>query len=238
MQMNIETKGYVATDKDIGDLTDDILDAGVALTNGNNWYLRALIATTQKELGAPTRVRTGRAAKLDPETKAAQLAALTVVHERFYAVVLERARKKLGKVPAKVLNGKVNFARTAVLTARNWIRAQRDLTAVSVTTLTKAAMMIKKPPKPPSTAVLKRRLEAQGKQLVKTALELIDIDKEAANTELELIMSQLATQLLSLGGKPTANAAQAASQHRPLRVKSTVFVPTETQVARQLRAPS
>lgn len=236
--MNIETKGYVATDKDIGQLTDAILTAGDTVSTGANWYLRALIATTQKELGAPQRARTGRTAKLTPEAKAAQLAALSVVHERFYTIVLETARKKLGKVPAKVLNGKVNFARTAVLTARNWIRSSRDLTAVSVATLTKAALLVAKPPKPPSTAVLKRRLETQGKQLVKTALELIDVDKDAAHTELELIMSQLATQLLSLGGKPTANAAQAASQHRPLRVKSTVFVPTETQIARQLRAPS
>jgi|SRR5882724_1108156 len=236
--MNIETKGYIASDRDIGELTDVILTADDTVTNGKNWYLRALIATTQKELGAPPRARTGKAAKLDPETKAAQLGALTTVHERFYGVVLERAKKKLGKVPAKVLNGKVNFARTAVLVARNWIRANRDLTAIGVATLTKASVTIKKPPKPPSVAVLKRRLEAQGKQLIKTALELVDSDKAVATTELELVMSQLATQLLSLGGRQTTNAAQAASQHRPLRVKSTVFVPTETQITRQMRAPS
>lgn len=236
--MNIETKGYIANEKDIGELTDDILTAGDTVSTGANWYLRALWATTVKELGAPQRVRTSKAAKLSPEAKAAQLGAITVVHERFYAVVVERARKKLGKVPAKVLNGKVNFARTAVLVARNWVRANRDMTAVGVATLTKAGVTVKRPPRPRSAAVLKRMLVDRGKALMVTALELVEVDKEVATTELELVMSQLATQLLGLGGKQTTNARQAATQHRPLRVKSTVFVPTETMVARQVRTPS
>ena len=50
--------------------------------------------------------------------------------------------------------------------------------------------------------------------------------------------AQLATQVLNLSGRPTKDAQEAASQHKPLRVRSTLFVPTETQVVRQTANPS
>lgn len=237
--MSIETKGYIANEKDIGDLTDEILTADGAITESKNWYLRAVTATAVKDMGATPRVRaSGRQHKLTDDERKAQMAAVTAVHERFYAVVVERARKRLGKVPAKVLNAKTNFARTAVLSVRNWVRAGHDLTLVGVATLTKAALKVKRTPRPASTAVLKRRLEDRGKALIASALELIDADRDVASTELSLIMSQLATQLLSLGGKTTRNVDQAERTHSPLKVKSTVFIPTETQVVRSMRAPS
>lgn len=225
---------------EVKQLTARILTADDDSDTAKTLYLRAVVETTQTELGGAPRLRAGKPAKLTPEEKARQLAALTVVHERFYAAVMEEARNRLPAGPdkAKRLNAKVNWARTTVYTVRQWIRASHNILAVGTAKLTKAQLKVKAPKRPPSAATLRRRLVDRGKALIAAALELIDTDKDVARGELELIMAQLATQFLNLGGKPVRDAADAAQQHRPFKVKSTVFIPTETMVVRQQSSPS
>jgi len=154
--------------------------------------------------------------------------------------VTEEARARVGGGPdkAKRLNAMTNWARTALRDVRGYVRAGNDIRALAATKLTRNQLRVKATPRPLGPAALRRRLVDRGKEMVAAALELIDIDPGAARAELELIMAQIATQVLNLSGRATKNAQEAASQHKPLRVRSTLFVPTETQVVRQTANPS
>jgi len=209
--------------------------------NGKIEYLRALVGDVQTELGGAPRQRAGKAARLTKEETAEHLQSVTKVNERFYGAVTEEARTRVGGGPdkAKRLNAMTNWARTALRDVRGYVRAGNDIRALAATKLTRNQLRVKAAaPRPLGPAALRRRLVDRGKDMIATALELIDIDPGAARAELELIMAQLATQVLNLSGRPTKDAQEAASQHKPLRVRSTLFVPTETQVVRQTANPS
>jgi len=208
--------------------------------NGKIEYLRALVGDVQTELGGAPRQRAGKAARLTKEETAEHLQSVTKVNERFYGAVTEEARARVGGGPdkAKRLNAMTNWARTALRDVRGYVRAGNDIRALAATKLTRNQLRVKATPRPLGPAALRRRLVDRGKEMVAAALELIDIDPGAARAELELIMAQIATQVLNLSGRATKNAQEAASQHKPLRVRSTLFVPTETQVVRQTANPS
>jgi hypothetical protein len=203
-------------------------------------YLRALAGDIQAELGGAPRQRSGKAARLSEEERAAHLEAVSKVNERFYGAVTEEARTRAGggADKAKRLNAMTNWARTALRDVRGYVRAGNDIRALAASKLTRVQLRVKTTPRPLGAAALRRRLVDRGKEAVAAALELIDTDPVAARAELELLMAQLATQLLNLSGRPTKDAQEAASQHIPLRVKSTLFVPTDTQVVRQQSHPS
>jgi hypothetical protein len=238
----LEARGYQATDDDISKLAKAILDGEAQADTGRTSYLRTLVAVTQKELGAEPRQRMSKADKLKAEGISEQLAALTTVHDRFYALVLEAAGKAVPastKDRATEVNRKTNFARTALYAVRSWIRAGHDVTALAAAKVTKAALAVKAAtPKPQSVKRIKARVERESKALVSSLMALADSDKGAAVAELNLLMNQVTAQLLALAGPPVANAAQAAREHKPLRIKKTVFMPTETQVLAQIEKPS
>lgn len=207
--------------------------------NGKIEYLRTLVGDIQTELGGTPRLRSGKAARLTKEETAAHLQAVTKVNERFYGAVTEEARARVeGPDKAKRLNAMTNWARTALRDVRGYVRAGNDVRALATAKLTRNQLRVKSVPRPLGAAALRRRLVDRGKETVAAALELIDTDPAAARAELELLMAQLATQVLNLSGRSTKDAQEAASQHIPLRVRSTLFVPTETQIVRQTANPS
>jgi len=225
----------------IQSVTAKILGADADSEVGKTEYLRLLVGDIQTDLGGSPRMRNARAARLTQEERGAHLKIVAAVNERFYAVVMEKAKELAPSGPdrAKRLNAATNWARTIVRDVRTYVRAGNDLRALSAAKLLRVQLRVSIPPRPPTPAVLRRRLVERGKEAVAAALELIDNDPIAARAELELLMAQLATQLLNLGGnKPTRDAQEAMTQHKPFRLKSTVFIPTETMVARQLSAPS
>lgn len=203
-------------------------------------YLRALAGDIQTELGGSPRQRAGKAARLTQEERAEHLEAVSKVNERFYGAVTEEARGRVtgGADKAKRLNAMTNWARTALRDVRSYVRAGNDIRALAAAKLTRNQLRVKSTPRPLGAAALRRRLVERGKDAVAAALELIDADPAAARAELELIMAQLATQLLNLSGRPTKDVSEAERQHIPLRVKSTLFVPTETQIVRSQANPS
>lgn len=223
------------TDNDIKQLAERVLTADSESESSKVLYLRGFVEATQAELGAAPRRRAGKSGKLGPESQKIQLTAVRTVNERFYGVVMDAAR---GKFRGKELNARTNWARAQVRDIRGYIRSGNDLTAVPPSKLTLKALRVKSMPRQLSAAALRRRVVDKGKALVASALELIDNDKDAARAELELLMAQLATQLLGLGGKPMRNADEAATQHKPFKLRSTVFIPTETAVIRQQSVPS
>lgn len=230
------------TDADIAKLTRDYLNAVSTAAGSRITYLRALVETTIREIGATPRTSPprGRQTKMTPETTASQLAALQATHERFYAIVIKVASEDLpAKDQAAELNRRTNFARTALYSARLWVRAGNDLTVLVVQNLTKAALAVKTTPRAASARQLRGRVERRSKAVMAAILALEDTDKAAAMAELNTLMGQLASRLISLeGGSATTDPKIAAAEHRPLRVGTTVFTPTETQILRQQARPS
>ena len=106
--------------------------------------------------------------------------------------------------------------------------------------MTKAALRARAGPTKVTPRRLKARVERQSKQFIASCMSLADTDKAAAIEELQLALSQISTQLVSLGMLATKNAAQALAEHRPLQVGKlkTLFMPTASQVIAQRARPS
>lgn len=219
------------TDKTITEIAESILIAQRDGDAGRVTYLRAVIQATQEELGG----KKGQDAKI-------QLVALAAVHERFYEIVLEAAQPfvpKTQKDRPVELHRRVNFARTAVSALRGHVRAGGDLVALSPAKATKRSLL--KRSGAPRALTPKRwhaRAETQSKALVATLMGLADVDKAAAIEEIQLVLGQLATQLVSMGVVATKDAMQSVGEHRPLKIGKTLFMPTQTQVIQQMAKPS
>lgn len=202
--MTLESKSYVAQDEDIAALTQSLVDAQSTLGNGNTTYLRALIATAQQALGAQPRVRAGKIKKLDEASIAAHLAALTTVHDRFYAVVLRVCGAD--KPTQRELNRRSNFARTAVYALRVWVKAGNDMTALAAARTSKVMLRVvgRRHVRPLSVKRLMSRAEKQSKACVSALLALGQEHPAEAAQELELLMAQLTDQLGAItgAGKP------------------------------------
>lgn len=221
----------VVTDVEVTTITQTILTATNEAGTGRISYLRALLGATQEALN-----------KKKGQDAPVQLAALNTVHERFYAIVLEAAQPfvpRTQKDRSIELHRRVNFARTTLSSLRGHVRAGADLCALNAPKVTKSMLAVRSGPRRPATAArLKSRAENQSKGLVATLIGLADTDKTAAVEEIQLVLGQLTTQLLSMGLVSTKDAGQAFEEHRPLRVGKTLFMPTATQVIRQTARPS
>lgn len=240
--MSIQSKGYIANEHDITNLTAEIIGGLSAAESGRATYLNALVATAKDGLGFKPGAARGKRPKITEESTEAQLAALGSVHEKFYAAVLAAAQGHADN-PAH-LNRLTNFARTAFYAVRTWVRVGNDLARLAAGKVTKASLKVPggARARPPSPARLKATVERESKRLVAAVLGLAEADKESAVSELQLLIGQLATQLEALG-MPTIKRTKAGDSQRAaasgslLRVGSTMFVPTDTQVARQMARP-
>lgn len=238
---------YVSTEQDIETSTRQMIGAVNTATQTRGEYLPRLVATAQHELEIVAKPRSaGRVAKLTDEEMQRQIAGVTLVHERFYAVVLrewDAAIPKGTKDRAKVLNSRTNYARTAVSILRTYIRSGKSLATVSPHTVNlRDTLKIVGPKRSRavSPTVLRKRAEKEAHAFMSTVLALGETDKAAAISELELLVGQLAQQLTELSAaRATTDAKVATAEHRPLRVGRSMFVPvTETQVIRQRANPS
>lgn len=235
---NISQKGYVATPAQIGELTTNILNATATADSGFSTYLRALVATTQKELGAPQRLHRTKEQAMTEESTDAQLAALEAVHTRFYEAVVAAAS---ATVPRGVeLNGRTNFARSSVSTVRTWLKAGHDITSIVPGKLTKSMLYVEAQPRALSARRLVTRVERTSKALVTAVLALAETDPETAAQELELVLAQLQAQLTEIAVAPTQPPERPPKEPTQTQVlRSRGFIPpTQTQVLRQRARPS
>lgn len=217
-------------DQDVTAIAQAIFRAADDATLGRTTYLRTLLSATQAELG-----KRG-------QEQPVQLAALKTVHERFYVLVMDAAEPfvpKGTKDRAVALHARANFARTSLSALRGHVRAGGDLATLSAAKVTKASLRVRAGPARPLTARRwKIRAEAQSKALVATIMGLADADKAAAIDEIQLVLGQLTSQLVSLGVVSTKDAIESVGERRPLRIGKTLFVPTATQVLQQRARPS
>lgn len=222
--MSLESKNYIATPADIAAMAKAY---GAALDTGGAvraHYLRALVATTQYELGAKPRQRTAGDIEptLDRDTVQKHLTALETVHEKFYAVVLENINGN-----ADERNRRSNFARSAVSTVRAFVRTGRDITLLAAARLTKAALAVEavRRRRPPSLDVLRKRATRVMDALSTIGDQLIKADRAMAVEVLEAAIAKLSARLASVAGKPTTDAKRAVREHLPLKTRAGTFYP-------------
>jgi hypothetical protein len=217
--------------EEVTSIAQAIFTASDDAQTGRTTYLRTLLIATQEELGT----KKGQEATV-------QAAALSLIHEKFYALVLKAAEPfvpKGTKDRAIELHARANFARTALSALRGHIRAGGDLVTLSAAKTTKASLKVREgPTRPPSARRLKAKAEVQSKAVVATLMGLADTDKAAAVEEIQLLLGQLTTQLVALGVVSTTDSAAAIAEHRPLRIGRMLFVPTASQVIQQRSKPS
>jgi hypothetical protein len=240
----LESRNYVATDADIDHLAGEMFAAQGHLDTVPRIYLRSTVATTIHELGETIRMRMGKVEKIDEAEQTRQLEAFEKVIARFYPRVVKKMSEGLPatKDRAKILNSKTNWARSAALVVRNWIRAGNSLLTLAPGRLIRATIEgagRNTQKRAPSPARVRSRVERESKTLVTTVMELATLDKTAAIEEIQLLLGQLTGQLEELGVQPTKDAKEATSEHRPLRVGRQTFFPvTQTQVVRMQDNPS
>lgn len=222
----LDSRNYVATPADIVAIAKAYSEAvDVGGQNRAN-YLRALVGTTQSELGAKPRLRASSEAEptLDKEAVRVQMAALDAVHERFYEIVLHAVSGN-----AEERNRRSNFARSAVSTCRAYVRAGFDITALAAARITKAALAAMVPvrkPRPVGAAVLRRRADKALATLSKIGEALGKVDKGQAVEVLEAAIERLSGRLASLGkAGPVTDAKRALRERRPLKTGVGTFHP-------------
>lgn len=234
---------YIATEADVTEVTRQYLEATTNAEAGRQTYLRMLAATSIKELGSvPKRSIAGRPRRLSQEEQAQQLAAIATVHERFYNAVLQVVEESLHSVPAKERaiekNRRSNFARTALYALRLYVRAGKDLTALDLKKLSKSALAVVVPQRPPTARRLKGRVDRASKVFVTALLALSEADKDTARAELDSLIGILAAQIATLGVSVARDMETAIAEHRPFRSGATLFLPTQTSIIRQRSNPS
>lgn len=191
--MSIETKQYIASDKDIETLAGEILDVDQAASSKRGIYFKAAIATTQAELKSPPRQRNVTAEKLSAAEIEEHLKAFEAVAERFHAAVVRVAEATVPDPDAKMRRKRTRYSHSALSTIRGFIRAGNDIRAVAAHKATKAALATPMRKRKPSVDQLKRQVGTLGTALHKLAKQLCGADREIALETLRPILAQLAT---------------------------------------------
>lgn len=250
--VKIEKAHFVTTPADILALTKERLVAIGTTNRSGTTYLRALLGTTLSHLGLKPRQRQqGHPPKMKDEEQRRQLKGLEEIHLSFYEQVLKAIDEtpltdedlpKSGRTsPKAVKTRRATFARTSMSMLRGWVRAGRSLDVLPPDKVTKWSLVIKDGTKRKRAVSPKRlatKIEKQSKELIINILALSETDKDTALRELQTTIGILTDQYVKLGATVTRDSAVAIAEQRPLRIKSTVFIPTATQVLRQQAQPS
>lgn len=199
-----------------------------AIATARGAYLRALVETTQAEIGG----------KAD---QAAQLGALKTVHRKFYPVVQEATttpdivhsnKSPPGERKRRALerNRRTNFARSAYGTIRRWLRASgNDLMRLDAQKVTKSQLLNEAPPTR-KHALTKERIQARAGKLITNLLgftrQLAKLDEQQAADVVDDAIEQL-VRLRAANMKVTTDAHTATQEQRPLRLGGAIFWPTD-----------
>lgn len=183
--MSLESRHYVATPEDVAAIARDVLTAQKQGSDGRATYMRALIATTQAELGLNPRLRSGEIGKVKDEERDEQLAALEAVNERFYAIVVKIAKDKIEGPDrgGRELNRRTTFARTSLSAVRRWVRAGNDITSLVAARVTKRMLAVAGRRKGPSVKVLGNQMRRYGTVLEDRLALFAAADPDAAREQ-------------------------------------------------------
>jgi hypothetical protein len=233
---DLEQKNYVASNEDIEVITQSALEASHLAGASRATYLRALVGTTQQQLGMAVAKRKGVPAPVDEAETKRQLEALEIVQERFYAAVIKvvsaaaigEEERSLDR--ATVYQRRATFARTSKAALRAWILSGHSLKSLVPAKVTKYALQAEtqkrrgQPIRAPSTRFLTgftERLMARIKA-AKSPEDSIRL--------LETVISKLVMGLQDLGVETTTDLDDALENHKLLETDTGIVWVPQSQV--------
>lgn len=223
---SIEHRNYVATPQDIERIAGTILDSTQAADSGRGTYLKALVATTQAELGSQPRKRPSHSTHLDENGVAAQLAAFEAVYARFHEAVVKVAEATVPDPNAALMRSRTAFSRSAGSTVRSFIRAGNDIRSLVAAKVIKKALAVPR-------ARRKFTVEALRKRAVKLTEELAAVlrNLKAANSEIALEAAQPAlASIATISGvtsNPVRDVQKALEGNVTLVTRTGTFIPLD-----------
>ena len=232
--MSIETNQYIATATDVEKLTHTILEADLASTGARGTFLKAVVGTTQAELGSPPRMRNTKGDRLDEETTKAHMTAFEAVSKRFTEAVNKVAQAIEPKPSADEMRSRTAFARSALSTVRGFIRAGNDVRALAAHKVTKAALATPKTKRKFTVDSLKKRAVSMGEELAAIAKNLQAANSAEAKETVTNILAQLATAA-GLTQHTTKDMDKAVEAGEAFHTKTGVFLPISLDAVREQR---
>jgi hypothetical protein len=220
--MSIESRNFIATDADIAKIAAQAIDGETRSTEARGLFFKALIATTQHELGSPPRVRNVKTDKLTAEDVTAHLLTFEGIAKRF----CEKAREVAANtVPSDVetLRSRTRKFYSAASTVRGFIRSGGDIRGIAAHKATKGSLATPRTKRKPNADALKRRATAIGAELEKIARSL---NGDFAREVLTPLLVKLGA-IAGKGTKTTRDPAEAMSEHRALSTKAGTFFPIQ-----------
>ena len=232
--MSIETNQYIATATDVEKLAHTILEADVASSGARGTFLKAVVGTTQAELGSPPRMRNIKAERLDEETTKAHLTAFEAVAKRFTEAVNKVAQAIEPKPSADDMRSRTAFARSALSTVRGFIRAGNDIRALAAHKVTKASLATPKTRRKFSVDALKKRAVSMAEQLASITKNLQAANSAEAKEIITTIMAQLATAA-GLTAHTSRDVEKSIEAGEAFHTKTGVFLPISLDAVREQR---
>lgn len=232
--MTIESQNFVASTTDIEKLAGSILDADQASVSGRGAYLKALVATTQSELGQTPRQRNARAEQMNAEQIAAQLKVFEAIFVRFHDAVVRVAKNTLPDPDADMLRQRTGFSRSAGSTVRGFIRAGNDIKALAVGKITKASLAVPRTRRTMTVNAMKKRAERLVGELKSVARNLLAANKDIATETFKPVIAMLAT-MSGLTDVDVKDTNEAMEKGVPFATRTDVFVPIDLSSIRAAR---
>lgn len=190
--MTIESKNFIANEKDIETLAGEILDADQTASSRRGVYFKSAIATLQFELKSPPRQRTTPTVRLQADEIDKHLKVFEALATRFHAAVVRKAEATLTTPDAFLLRRKTRFSHSALSTIRGYIRGGNDIRGVAAHKATKGALATPMRKRKPSVDQLQRRAGNLASELQKIAKRLVAADRAVALELLRPMLQQLA----------------------------------------------
>lgn len=229
---DLEQKNYVASNEDIEAITQAALEASNLAGASRATYLRALVGTTQQQLGMVAGRRRGVPSPMDDTEMKRQLDALEIVQERFYAAVIKIVSAaailegERGLDRGTVYQRRATFARTSKATLRAWILSGNSLKGLVPAKVTKYALQAEtqkrtgQPIRAPSTRFLTGFTER-----LMTRIKAAKSPEDSIRL-LETVISKLVMGLQDLGVETTTDLDEAMEEHKLLQTDTgIVWVP-------------
>lgn len=224
--MSIESKKYVANVEDIRKLTRENVDAEQSLASTRKLYFQALVGTTRAEL-------TGK------EDSREQAISLRIVHDRFYAGVLEvigmKDSARLGPDEKKrrtaERNAKSNFARSVFGAVRRWVLAGHDLATLSPVTATEQQLRKETPiaatRRKGNAKQAQKRVGSLVEKILTQARQLANANPAEARAVLDSVVTRMTKELFAGADAvaATSDPGVAAKESRPYKHGKDIFWP-------------
>jgi len=236
----LEKRGYLV--KDSSDITA-LARAALVGDKVPGTYLRALVATSQVRVGLESpRTSALRGRIGEPDDIDADIAAITAVHDEFYALVLKAVttediapekglRKAESARRAKERNRRSNFARSAKSTLVKYVRAGGNVRGLCVLTVSKRQLReLTAQKQGKHTASAEEQAKRFGTRIVRALEEMKEQDESLAQLALQEALQALSIRSADWSSKrPTTSAKKAIEQGQLLKTDDGLFWPVSLE---------